>query len=99
MIRPSVDSVTNFLAVRVSVSKRRLWKGASTRPLLGLSDELEDVRGIGGDGLVADDVLAGAEGAGDEINVRVVGRADDDEVDGGVGEGFVGGGEDAGVGG
>jgi len=43
-------------------------------------------------------VLVGVEGGLGEGEVGVVGCGDDDEVDGGVVEGFVGGGEDFGVG-
>src|SRR6185437_8430764 len=49
----------------------------------------------GSDGLVDDDVLAGLEGLGGEVEVGLAGCGDNDEIDGGVGEGFAGGAEDA----
>src|SRR5581483_3094809 len=44
---------------------------------------------------VDDDVLAGLERLRGEVELGLVGCGDDDEVDGGVGEGFVDGAEDA----
>jgi hypothetical protein len=80
--RPRVPSVRSFLT-----GEDALFRG-------GEVDEVAGVGGAGGEGLVDDDVLAGAEGGGGELGVGGVGGGDDDEVDGGVEEGVFGGAED-----
>ena len=62
----------------------------------GKGDEGAGLGGGRGEGFVDDDVLAGAEGGGGQRDVGVVGGGDDDEVEGGVGEGFFRGAKDAG---
>ncbi len=52
----------------------------------------------GGERLVEDDVLAGLEGAGGEVEVRVVGRGNDDEVEVGIVESLIDRAQNAGVG-
>ena len=57
--------------------------------LFGEGGELEGLGAGGGEGLVDDDVLAGLERARGESEMRLVGRGDDDEGDGLVGEQIV----------
>ena len=64
----------------------------------GEGDERARIGGAAGERLVDDDVLAGFERGGGELDVGVVGRADYDEIDGGVGEGLGCRGDDAGGG-
>ncbi len=63
--------------------------------MLGEFHEAMDGGRGGGQGLVDDDVLAGLEGAAGEGFVGVVRGGDDEEVKGRVGEGCLGGAEEA----
>ena len=64
----------------------------------GEIDEVASFGGGGGEGFIDDDVLAGVQGFFAEVEVGLVGGADDDELHRGIAEGLPGGAEDAGIG-